>query len=612
MQRGKSQVLFRYLPECIIDHSDTQAIARISAWNSIKSESTNESRLVSEVLHRLGRFGRKQGFPQKPRLSSFVFLEPTAIEADLFPLTFICNECGKAYSFESIKRFRNQFTRNGYRCTCGGGLRQLDLINYHVCGKISSLQVRKCPTHGYEHIILHTGNSSRISDWRWKCKICGIETGKVMGWCKACGEPMNTAPFRKSQVFYPHSISLINTKGISGLESFDNPDILELYIAQYLGIISAEEYVDFQDTARADLRREEAERIRQNMIRQGIPEEVIRQIIDTPQDSDKQQKRQEALQEVKSGLSLDCETVVAVVSSLQSFQDTIALSGAKGLNEILIEARARNDPNFSRVAQFPNALQRAGISEAYVVNDLPVISAVFGYSRSSIDPGECVLRGFPPDTKYPDKTPVYVNPTETEGIVMVFDRWRILRWLQENGFVSEIPNRNDERGLKQWFLRNIKSDSIPVYDEIPGAFAETKLVYTLIHTISHTLLREGAGFIGMDKDSLAEIIFPEVPAIAIYTNNAHDFQIGGMHTLFETAIIPWIDMAFESAGTCLYDPICISSDASCHACLHVSEISCVHFNRDLGRHYLIGQEDGYDRLLGFWEHEFTKKVDSGI
>lgn len=608
MKRGKSQVLFRYLPECVIDHSDTQAIAKISAWNSIRSESTNESRLASEILHRLERFGRKRGYPQNPRASSFVFLEPSSIEAELFPLTFICNKCGKAYSFDSIEKFRNQFTHSGYRCTCGGGLRQLDLINYHRCGKVSSLEVRKCPIHGFERITLQTGNSSRISNWRWRCGICGAETGRVMGWCEECNQRMETAPFRKSQVFYPHSISLINTKGISGSEGGCSPDALKLYIAQYLGILSSEEYADCQDTARADSRQEEAERIRQNMVQQGLPEVLIAQIIGVPPGSDRQQKRQEALREVDS-LSLDEDTLIAIVSSLQSFQDAIALSGAKDVNRVVSEAQERGDPNLSRVAQFPGALKRAGISEAYVVNDLPVISAVFGYSRSSTNPRECVLRGFAPDTKYPDKTPVYVNPTETEGIVIVFDRWRILRWLQENGFVSAVPDRSDERGLKQWFIRNIRTDSIPVYDEIPSDFPETKLVYTLIHTISHVLLRKGAGLVGMDKDSLAEIIFPEVPAVAIYTNNAHDFQIGGMHTLFETAIIPWIDMAFESAETCLYDPVCISSDASCHACMHTSEISCAHFNRDLGRHYLIGRDNEHGRLLGFWEHEFIKKVE---
>jgi hypothetical protein len=272
------------------------------------------------------------------------------------------------------------------------------------------------------------------------------------------------------------------------------------------------------------------------------------------------------------------------------------------------EARARNDPNFSRIAQFPKALETAGISEAYVVSDLPVVSAVFGYSRSTPNPADCTLRGFNFDRKYPNKTPIYVNPTETEGIVIVFDRWKILRWMQENQFVSEIPERNDERGLKQWFLKKIGPNEIPIYDEIPEILTETKQVYSLIHTLSHILIRNAAGLVGMDKDSLAEVIFPTVPAVVIYTNNAHDFQIGGMHTLFETGIIPWIDMAFESVETCLYDPVCITSEASCHACLHISEISCTHFNRDLGRHYLIGRENEQGRLLGFWEREFLRRL----
>jgi hypothetical protein len=174
--------------------------------------------------------------------------------------------------------------------------------------------------------------------------------------------------------------------------------------------------------------------------------------------------------------------------------------------------------------------------------------------------------------------------------------------------VSEIPDKNDLLGLKSWFLSNIHQDEIPVYDEISKDLAKTQHVYTLIHTLSHVLVRKAAGLVGMDKDSLAEIIFPNIPAIAIYTNNAHDFQIGGMHTLFETGIIPWLDMAMESVETCLYDPVCISSDASCHACLHLSEISCMHFNRDLGRQFLIGRKNKTGRMLGYWENEFQRRL----
>jgi hypothetical protein len=608
MQRGKSQVLFRYLPECIIDHSDTQAIAKIVSWDTIKSESINETRLSSEVMRRLVRFGKKRGYPQTPRPESFVFLEPKAIDVELFPLTFVCNACGKAHSFDNIERFAHQFGMHGYKCSCGGKLRQLDMINYHKCGKIAGLKIRPCPTHGYDFVTLQTNNSSRTSNWRWRCNICSTEIGNVAGWCSECSQPMETAPFRKSQVFYPHSISLINTGGSGKSVNYENSDQLKLYIAQYLGIISKEEYLEFRDSSKDDERQNNAEKIRQELLAKGFPEELINAAVGVVEGTEMQKKCQGAIHQIERSLNVEGEALLSLVSSLQSYQDTVSLPDTKNIKNVLDEAQERNDPNLSRIREFPKALEMAGISEAYVVSDLPVVSAVFGYSRSTPNPAECTLRGFNYDRKYPDRTPIYVNPTETEGIVIVFDRWKILRWMQENHFVSEIPDKTDELGLKQWFLKKIGPNEIPIYDEIPDLLTETKQVYSLIHTLSHVLIRNAAGLVGMDKDSLAEVIFPTIPAVIIYTNNAHDFQIGGMHSLFETGIIPWIDMAFKSVETCLYDPVCITSEASCHACLHISEISCTHFNRDLGRDYLIGSETGKRQLLGFWEREFSRRL----
>jgi hypothetical protein len=40
---------------------------------------------------------------------------------------------------------------------------------------------------------------------------------------------METAPFRKSQVFYPHSISLINTAGFDNPKDYETPDLLKLW-----------------------------------------------------------------------------------------------------------------------------------------------------------------------------------------------------------------------------------------------------------------------------------------------------------------------------------------------------------------------------------------------
>ena len=111
----------------------------------------------------------------------------------------------------------------------------------------------------------------------------------------------------------------------------------------------------------------------------------------------------------------------------------------------------------------------------------------------------------------------------------------------------------------------------------------TRLIYGLLHSISHSLMLTGSVECGLDKNSLAELIMPSIPAIIIYSNNIQNFQTGGMFTLFENNISPWIEKTLNKVERCIYDPVCMDHKSACHACLYLSEISCVHFNYDLGK-----------------------------
>jgi len=91
-----------------------------------------------------------------------------------------------------------------------------------------------------------------------------------------------------------------------------------------------------------------------------------------------------------------------------------------------------------------------------------------------------------------------------------------------------------------------------------------------------------------------------VPAIVIYAKSMEHFALGGMFTLFKTRMHPWIDHAVEQSRRCIYDPACRNDQrgAACHACLHLSEFSCEHFNGELDRRVLLASEDGQ---TGFWD-----------
>ncbi|MPL77878.1 hypothetical protein SDC9_23738 [bioreactor metagenome] len=612
MERGKSQVMFRYLPESVIDFSDTHTIGKVVSWNTIplNPENLNVGRIYYEIVERrLKRFPSKKGYPDKPKSESFIFLEPKKVNVEIFPLTFICNKCGKAYTFDKLESFKKVFAGHGYHCVCGGSLKQLDLVHYHNCGKIESPKVSKCSKHGYQEILLYKGGSRRLSDWRWQCGICGEKTGSLRSKCYECDDWMKTAPFRQSQVFYPHSFSLINTIGNHNLKTFEDQNLVKLYLSHYLGLISDGDYDEIRNSDKELGSKDKVSAARQRMIDKGYSKKDIDEILGPLDGSETQNIRDNAIKNVDQILNLSQERLNTIVSSLQGFNETLNLKGSQTIGDVIEEAKKRAESNFTTICQFPKALNDIGVSNAYVVSDLPLVSVVFGYTRVSVDPQECTLRSFPRDENYPEKTPIYVNSNETEGIILEIDRYKILKWLKMNNIISSIPSPDDEVGLKSWFLNNIDVESIPVFDEIPPNLQITKYVYSLLHTMSHVLIRKAAGLIGIDKDSLGEIIFPAVPAILIYTNNVHDFQIGGMHTLFDTGIIPWTEMAKESAMSCLYDPVCISSEASCHACLHLSEGACEHFNRDLGRHYLIGRtEANGERTIGFWERDFHESV----
>jgi len=141
------------------------------------------------------------------------------------------------------------------------------------------------------------------------------------------------------------------------------------------------------------------------------------------------------------------------------------------------------------------------------------------------------------------------------------------------------------------------------FGEIDAESFITKTIYKLLHSISHSLVITGSVECGLDKNSLAELIFPSIPAIIIYCSNVQE-QTGGMVTLFENNIYPWIDKTIEKVNSCIYDPVCMDYKSSCHACLQLSEFSCVHFNYDLGRDVLIGKTTNTQKLIGFWSREF--------
>ncbi|MGQ9609675.1 MAG: hypothetical protein ACUVWN_10245 [bacterium] len=598
MRRGRTQVLFRYLPECVVDYTDTHTIGKVVRWRTRELTNINRERLLQEVGVRTRRFKGKRTYPPDSATSSYVFLEPTSVEIELFPLTFSCRKCSRVVRYRDIEELRRTARKRGYKCPqneCGGILDQIDLVHYHTCGKIDGLAVGRCGTHGQQNIILDRHGSDSPRNWKWKCMICGLEVGGIRLYCKDCREDMKTAPFRKSEVFYPHSITIIN---VPGLRKTD--DERRLLLGRYLGILEEGDDEDWINEAKSSSKSREVEKKIEELKKEGFTDDMLA-VIRKKFGGASSGIRSHVMERIDELVSVEGDALLASASGIQEFLETRSLEHILSLEDIYANAVQSGNPSAPVVALYKDKLKTIGIQNAWVIGDLPILSAVFGYSRGSADPSECILRSFPYDEQHPGKTPIYTIFTQTEAVLMEMDRRAVLEWIKANSIASNIPVGGDDAVQKAWFLNNVHPDAIPIYDEIPDQCYTTKMVYRLIHSVSHALLIHAAGLIGLDKNSLAEIILPNIPAFVLYSNNINDFQLGGMFTLMENSVIPWVEMTVQDVEHCLYDPVCIETEASCHACLQASEITCVHFNRDLGRDVLIGR----GKLKGFWDHLYS-------
>ncbi len=604
MRRGRGQVLYRFLPEQVVDYSDKQVIGKVAKWYARELTGIDMNRLMSEVASRASRFGKRiEGFPRGWKPTDFVLLEPTSLELDLFPLTFFCKACGRAVRFKSVREFRTATSRHNYHCPrCHSGeLQQSDIVHYHTCGTLESLVVPRCNDHDRAEIHLEKFGSNAIKRWMWQCRNAAHPHGyldlvRVGGHCfnHPAHPNMSHAPFRQSDVFYPESVTIVNVPSLGSATPIDDR-IWKLVLGEYLELVPAGTSRRVASGGQLAASALVAGEARERLIRQGFePADVDRIVraLDLPADAE---ALSGALSAVDRMLHPSDTTVARLASQIYAYQQIVAMESTMSIADV---ARRAEGPTAERVREAPEKLHSLGFADAFVTTDFPLIKVVFGYSRGDPERLESTLRAFPRNEAFPQKAPIYGARIQTEAIVLRLDLIRVWKWLRENGWVPE-SQPTGETEMKAWLLNNVSLGAIPVFEEISSTSTVTKWTYRLIHSLSHVLLTQASSIVGIDRNSLGEVLFPAIPALAIYVSSSQEFQLGGMYTLFENAVSSWLEVAAEEVTTCLHDPVCIETETACFACMFLAEVSCEHFNRELGRDVLIGRQVK-SPARGFW------------
>lgn len=179
-----------------------------------------------------------------------------------------------------------------------------------------------------------------------------------------------------------------------------------------------------------------------------------------------------------------------------------------------------------------------------------------------------------------DRFHAIVYPFKTEGILFEMDRLKLVSFLREQGRAPEIHN-SDEAAA---YLLGISKTS-PAYG----------MVDTLLHSISHALLRKASLRTGLEGDSLGELLFPAAGAFFVFSRST--VNTGGLGFAFENSLKLWLNDAQDGLDACTFDPICIHERGACFACLYVPEHVCVRFNQSLDRDAFVGRHRFKSR---FW------------
>lgn len=632
MTRGVQQAIYKYLPGSWGDFYDSDSrisyTMKVSRWNSDKLEGVNKKRILNEVKNEIEQFvnrgGKILGFGSlahdEPLLDEYNILTPKCADdiqvpdiiTNVSPLTFVCNKCNSVTTFKSSSEYL-QYPQNR-KCkkdNCGGELKQIGLVYACSCGWASPVYANWCYNreHGNKYLKYKPGG------FKYRCSLDGRSI-EMITTCKDCKKKLFPKNISSGDIFIPFNftiIELLNTQEENFL--IEKEDASFIVIANWLNKIDNVEYLKLVKSA-TDEDSTNTDGLYQlylkQMIDYGLPQEQAKSLArNMALQNDPNANRKNIIEDIRVKLDGDFANMEyrlkKLAISLVEY-NTIVNSDIKITIDQGIDMAMAQNAIFSP-DDYLNIFDKYGFSKIEACGNIPLLNCVYGYTRRESDPKVSPEAGLTLRALKEERQGfknIYGVKLSTEGILFELDRGRVITWMVRNGMLDEnlAPDLNDEEALKLWFLNNINLGAITTFSSIDSQMHKyTAYVYNLVHSVCHALIKESEDFSGLDKNSLGEYLFPNVPGFFIYSQNSQGTSLGSLFSLYTSVLNKWIYRAAESVNKCVFDPICIDRDRACLGCLYINEISCKHFNKDLDRRFLVGYTDMItnNKVYGYWE-----------
>jgi hypothetical protein len=255
--------------------------------------------------------------------------------------------------------------------------------------------------------------------------------------------------------------------------------------------------------------------------------------------------------------------------------------------------------------------ERLGFEVIGLIREFNLCRFTFAFSRVSPMPVvfkhdkkmPVRLRLFPEvSARDGNRHPVYVVQQANEAIYVRLKEETVYAWLNalnpsdrfdwRPGDRPSIGGRLLERSLPFGrYLDNLSEGSASAY----------LYVYTLLHTLSHAMMRSIAESSGLDLGSLGEYLFPTDLSFAIYRNGT-TMDLGNLSALWRNDNVHFLESLLASKlWSCNSGALCSEKGGACPDCIFVPETSCIAQNQLLCRSTVAGGqkaiEDHSNRLI---------------
>lgn len=561
-KRGLSQVVFGFLPDQTVDLE--AGVWKVTEWAQPKGVQVEETTLREELARAASPWIRKDadnGFDEQLRMGGAIsVVSPSEYGGVLrrrFPENFYCRNCR-----------RLERSPDGRRCACGAtAWIQLPFVAYHRCGRMESPWVRPCQAHREVEVIL--AKSATARDIRFQCPICKTNLGGFPNLTCDCayGGLLSYTIHRAAVVYTPRSLVVVNPPKPEFARTLRTPGGLKSALEWVLDGMQARGPLEVAPTL---------ETLTATFVTQGFDEataSAMAQAAAASSGGKVQAHRSDGADLVDQQLA-DAER--------EALRMAFATAGGRTrLADLAATADAVSEGRYRLLYQ--PSVKRLKLDEVELLENFPILTGIFGYTRGDASPGESTLRWF----KSPSGEPlVHGFKADTEGLLFRLDPLSVGSWLSRRGF--PIQHEGTPREARLDILRKCQAP-FPgeVVDGTPGV-----ALMTLVHSLSHRVIRRISSLAGIERDALGEYLVPIHLGFVVFAASRGDFVLGGLQALFEHDLDKALDEVVSGERRCPLDPGCGRHGGACVACLHLGEPSCRYYNGFLDRRALFGDQ-GY-------------------